>query len=88
MSGDRAGTFGAVALSRATAPAAADVHRPPRKYTLILPGALAHDLDADLFRLQAETGRRVDKSVLIRELVGLLHEDPTLYAQLRDRLQP
>jgi len=34
------------------------------------------DLDGDITQLRHRLGKRVDKSVVIRELVALLHEDP------------
>lgn len=83
----RASRFGAVATTRSTPSSAVPVDRPQRKYTVLLAGEVADDLDGDVLRLQIATGRRVDKATVIRELVALLHEDPTLLAQVEDRLR-
>jgi hypothetical protein len=87
VSPSKADRFGAVAVARAAPAPAPAVHRPPRKYTLLLAGDVADALDADVLRMQVATGRRVGKAEVVRELVALLHEDPTLLAQVEDRLR-
>jgi len=44
------------------------------------------DLDGDITQLRRRLGKRVDKSVVIRELVALLHEDPALFEQVVTRI--
>lgn len=82
---DQAGRFGAVATRRTTPPP--PVQRAPRKYTILLAADVADDLDADVLGFQVAAGRRVDKSQVIRELVALLHEDPTVRGQVEERLR-
>lgn len=80
-----ASRFGRVAVSRATSPTQ-PAARPPRKYTILLSADLADALDADTLALQRTAGRRVDKSEVIRQLVGLLQDDPALLEQVRGLL--
>lgn len=81
-----AARFGAVATAR-TAPSAAPAVGPTRKYTVLLDGPTAETFDTDLTQIRRQTGRVVNKSDVIRELVHALHEDPTLLAAVADRLR-
>lgn len=86
MSGEsRAAKFGAVATTPRT-PAPAPPAMPTRKYTVLLDGTAADAFDETVLTLRRRTGQRVDKSQVVRELVQLLSEDPTLVQQLADRL--
>lgn len=57
-----------------------------RKYTVLIDSELADDFDGSLLHFRRQVGRRVDKSEVIRELVSLFNEDPTLAKQIADRL--
>lgn len=57
-----------------------------RKYTVLIDAELADDFDASLLQFRRRAGRRVDKSEVIRELVSLFNEDPSLADQVADRL--
>jgi hypothetical protein len=57
-----------------------------RKYTVLLDSELADDFDGSLLHFRRQVGRRVDKSEVIRELVSLFNEDPTLVKEIADRL--
>jgi Arc/MetJ-type ribon-helix-helix transcriptional regulator len=67
------------------------VHKPApaaqRKYTVLLDSELADDFDGSLLHFRRQVGRRVDKSEVIRELVSLFNEDPTLAKEIAGRLQ-
>lgn len=56
------------------------------KYTVLLSTRVAMELDEDLLRLRREAARKVDKSEVIRTLVGLLHSDDTLFDQVKQRI--
>ena len=56
------------------------------KYTVLLSTRVATELDEDLLRLRRQTGRKVDKSEVIRSLVHLLHTDPDLFDQVARRV--
>ncbi len=66
------------------AQARADTSPPPgpvrstSKYTLLLDARLATTLDELALRLRRRTGRRVEKSALLRALIMLAADDPTL----------
>jgi hypothetical protein len=57
-----------------------------RKYTVLIDSELADDFDGSLLHFRRQVGRRVDKSEVIRELVSLFNEDPTLAKQIAERL--
>jgi len=57
-----------------------------RKYTLLLTNSVANDLDEDTLALSRTAGRKVDKSEVVRVLVGLLHSDPELRSRVAGRL--
>ncbi len=56
------------------------------KYTVLLSTRVAMELDEDLLRLRREATRKVDKSEVIRALVGLLHSDDTLFDQVKQQI--
>jgi len=87
MPAEGAARFGQVAAQR-TAPAgpAPVPVGSTRKYTVLLDAVIAADFDEDLLRLRRGTGKRIDKSQVVRELVSLLHEDPALMAEVTHRL--
>jgi Arc/MetJ-type ribon-helix-helix transcriptional regulator len=58
-----------------------------RKYTVLLDSELADDFDGSLLHFRRQVGRRVDKSEVIRELISLFNEDPTLAEQIAGRRQ-
>lgn len=87
MAAEGAARFGQVARQRTAPPA--PVPAPAgstRKYTVLLDAVIAADFDEDLLRLRRGTGKRIDKSQVVRELVSLLHEDPGLMAEVTHRL--
>lgn len=57
-----------------------------RKYTLLLVNSVANDLDEDTLALSRAAGRKVDKSEVVRVLVGLLHSDPELRSRVASHL--
>jgi hypothetical protein len=57
------------------------------RYTIDLSPALQAMADEDVQRLRRDTGRRVVRSDVIRELLRVLHADETLYAELRRRIE-
>lgn len=56
------------------------------KYTVLLSAHVAAELDEDLLKLRRQTGRKVDKSEVIRILIDLLHKDETLFDQVARRI--
>lgn len=57
-----------------------------RKYTILLsPGARAA-IDEDVRRLSEQTGLLVDRSRVTRMLYELLHEDESLFAEVKRRI--
>ena len=85
MAAKGAARFAAVAAQRPTIPPAA-TGSGTRKYTVLLDSEIASNFDEDLLRLRRNTGKRIDKSQVVRELVALLHEDPALMAEVGQRL--
>ncbi len=87
MPAEGAARFGQVAAQR-TAPAGPTSVpvASTRTYTVLLDATIAADFDEDLLRLRRGTGKRIDKSQVVRELVSLLHEDPALMAEITHRL--
>ena len=85
MATDRAARFGQVATT-ARPPVAAPAPAAFRKYTVLLDAAAADTFDEAVLKLRRRTGRRIDKSEIVRELVQLLDEDPALVEQLATRL--
>lgn len=73
--------------TRRPAPKPAPTTATQRKYTVLLDAELADDFDGSLLHFRRQVGRRVDKSEVIRELVSLFNEDPSLAEQVADRLQ-
>lgn len=57
-----------------------------RKYTVKLTTTLANQFDEDLLAIRRSTGKKVDKSEIVRILVTLLHDDPTLMAAVVHQL--
>ncbi len=80
-----AARFGQVAttLRPAAAPTAVAAQR---KYTVLLEAASADAFDEALLDLRRRTGKRVDKSQVVRELLALLAEDTALRKEVADRL--
>ena len=58
-----------------------------RKYTVLLDDQVADAFDERLLAIRRQLGRKIDKSQVIRQLLTLLDEDPTLVAQVVDRLK-
>ncbi len=79
--------FAAVAAQRSgPTPTPGSTNEAKRKYTVLLTERQAVDLDGDITQLRRRLGKRVDKSVVIRELVALLHEDPALFEHVVTRI--
>jgi hypothetical protein len=57
------------------------------KFTVIFERSEAEALDEFVLRARRHAGRKVDKSEIIRALLALVHEDPTLAATLFERLR-
>jgi hypothetical protein len=86
-SGVTADAFGAAARRRkAAAPATAAAPR-QIKFTVLLDAGEAAVHDGTLLRLRGPVGRKVARSEVVRELLGLLDEDPALAEQVAERLR-
>lgn len=59
----------------------------PRKYTVLLDDTTADAFDVRLLAIRRQVGRRVDKSEVVRELLALLDDDPTVTDQVVERLR-
>ena len=57
-----------------------------RKYTILLSTAVANALDEDVLNIRRKVGKKVDKSEVVRILVGMLHDDPTVSDAVAARL--
>jgi len=82
---DRAARFGTVATQRVVA-----VTTPSnvvRKFTILLDLDVSEAFDADLSKVRRASGRTVNKSDVVRELLAALHEDPSLLRLVADRLR-
>jgi hypothetical protein len=92
MAGESAGAtkpnrFGAVAAERkAPTPTPGSSGEKMSKYTILLSPRVATELDEDVLRLRRQTGRKIDKSEIIRALVQLLHSDESLFNEVVGRL--
>lgn len=85
---DRAAAFGKVARSRAEPPGPPPpAHPRPVKYTLLMNPGAAQALDEDVAQARQLGAGTINKSDVIRELLGLLHEDATLLADVVARLR-
>ncbi len=79
--------FAVAAVKRTgPAPTPGSDHEVLRKYTLMMTTTLANQLDQDLLSIRRNLGRRADKSEVVRGLVEMLHDDPTVMAEVVDRL--
>lgn len=76
----------AVEKRKAPTPTPGSVGEKQRKYTLLLNSSVALDFDEDMVAVSRKVGRKVDKSEVVRALVGLLHTDPALIEQVGRRL--
>lgn len=77
----------ASAASRRTKPTAtATPAGEQRKYTVLLDADLADSVDTALIRLRRQVGRKVDRSAVVRELLVMLTDDPTLARSVAERL--
>lgn len=82
-----AARFGQVATTpRSAAGATGKTVAAPRKYTVLLDATRADAFDQLLLVIRRRTGKRVDKSHVVRELLALLDEDPALLGELVERL--
>ena len=57
------------------------------KFTVIFARRDAEALDEFVLRARRHAGRKVDKSEIIRALLALVHEDPTLAAAVFEKLR-
>lgn len=57
-----------------------------RKYTILLSTTVANDLDEDVLNIRRKVGKKVDKSEVVRILIGMLHDDPTISDAVTARL--
>lgn len=71
----------------AVEPVAAEPKPKPSKYTLLLDDADAAVFDGLALSARRQLGRRVGKSDLVRVLVHLAADDPTLLTQVVDELR-
>lgn len=85
MAADRAARFGQVATTARPAAVESPVAA-PRKYTVLLDAASADAFDQAVLALRRRTGRRIDKSQVVRELLALLAEDEALLEQVAEQL--
>jgi hypothetical protein len=84
----QANRFGQIATTR-TKPAAVSDHvggGATRKYTVLFDNEAATSFDESVLKLRRRTDKKVDKSQVVRELVILLDEDPSLLEQVASRL--
>lgn len=79
--------FAAAAGRRKTShPTAAPTPQGQRKYTVLLDADLADSVDLALMKMRRLTGRKVDRSAVVRELLAMLTDDPTLLDSVVERL--
>lgn len=57
-----------------------------RKYTILLSTTVANGLDEDVLGIRRRVGKKVDKSEVVRILIGMLHDDPTISDAVAARL--
>ncbi len=57
-----------------------------RKYTVLLDDDLADSVDVALMKMRRQTGHKVDRSAVVRELLAMLTDDPTLLGAVAERL--
>ncbi|MGI8459083.1 MAG: hypothetical protein ACR2LI_13355 [Propionibacteriaceae bacterium] len=76
----------AAAIRSGPTPTPGSVGEETRKYTLLLTTTAANQLDEDLLNVRRTVGKKIDKSEVIRALIGLLHDDPALVDKVVDRL--
>jgi hypothetical protein len=57
------------------------------KFTIIFERREAEVLDEFVLQARRHAGRKVDKSEIIRALLALVHEDPTLAAAVFEKLR-
>lgn len=82
--------FGAAVAKRTgPKPTPGSVGEVERKYTVKLTATVADAFDEDMLTVQRKLGRKVDKSEVVRVLLGMLHEDAALLDEVtlhvRDR---
>ncbi len=79
--------FAETAVKRsAPTPTPGSVGERMSKYTVLLSTHVAAEFDEDLLQLRRQTGRKVDKSEVIRILVDLLHTDERLLDSVASRI--
>lgn len=71
---------------KASQPAAAPPAASQRKYTVLLDADLADSVDLALMKARRLTGHKVDRSAVVRELLAMLTDDPTLLDSVVERL--
>lgn len=57
-----------------------------RKYTVLLTNDVSDNLDADVLNISRQVGRRVTKSEVLRVLISIMHDDPSLLEKVTDGL--
>lgn len=57
-----------------------------RKYTVLIEEDLSDAADAQLLVLRRKLGKRVDRSTVVRELLAMLVEDPSISDAVAERL--
>jgi len=84
---DGANRFGAAAAKRTgPTPTPGSDGEVVRKYTILLSTTIANGLDEDVLNIRRKVGKKVDKSEVMRILIGMLHDDPTLSDAITARL--
>ena len=73
------------ASSRKPLPSSTDDR--PSKFTVLLDGQAAADFDGLALSARRQLGRRVEKSELVRVLIALAADDPSLLGQIVDELR-
>lgn len=74
-----ANRFGAAAAKRTgPTPTPGSDGEAVRKYTILLSTTVANGLDEDVLNIRRKVGKKVDKSEIVRILISMLHDDPTI----------